>query len=117
MTTRKQEHGQETGARRFNCSCILLLLLFHGGKPHNWHDLARAWSFEPLVVTSLAVSALLFVSGLYRLWREAPKGRALRPWEALGVAGGCLRLSSAFFPRVNAWWPAFFSANMPQTEL
>jgi len=33
---------------------------FHEGRPHNWHDLVRAWSFEPLVVVSLTITALLF---------------------------------------------------------
>ena len=35
--------------------CVICgwILLFHEGKPHNWHELLRAWSFEPLVVISL----------------------------------------------------------------
>ena len=63
------------------------MLAFHGGQPHNWHDLARAWSFEPLVIISLAVTAVLFIIGLYRL-----KRRSIRTWEALCFALGWLAL-------------------------
>jgi hypothetical protein len=43
-----------------------MMLLIHGGQPHNWHDLARAWSFEPLVITGLALTAVLFTLGQRR---------------------------------------------------
>ena len=112
-----QGPGQVTGAHQVNCSCILLVLLFHGGKPHNWHDLARAWSFEPLVVTSLAISALLFVFGLYRLWHEAPKRKAIRTWEALCFAGGWLALFVALVSPMHAWGRVLFSAHMTQHEV
>ena len=41
-----------------------MMLLFHGGQPHNWHDLVRAWSFEPFVAMGLLLTAGLFVVGL-----------------------------------------------------
>jgi putative membrane protein len=66
--------------------------MMHGGKPHNWDDLVRAWSFEPIVTVSLVLSAVLFAVGLHRLWREAPKRKSIRPWEALCFAGGWLAL-------------------------
>jgi putative membrane protein len=115
----EQKQGQEqgTGAGRLFCSCTLLLLLFHGGKPHNWHDLARAWSFEPLVVISLATSALLFVFGVRRLWREAPKRKAIRTWEALCFAGGWLAVFVALVSPMHAWGRVLFSAHMTQHEV
>ena len=67
--------------------CVKPVLLFHEGNPHNWHDLFRAWSFEPLVVISLAITALLFIIGLYRL-----KRRSIRAWEALCFALAWLAL-------------------------
>ncbi|MEN3326947.1 MAG: putative rane protein [Acidobacteriota bacterium] len=92
-------------------------LAFHGGQPHDWHDLVRAWSFEPLVVISLVLMAVLFTLGLYRLWREAPKRRSIRTWEALCFAGGWLALFVALVSPVHAWGRVLFSAHMSQHEI
>jgi cytochrome c oxidase assembly factor CtaG len=92
--------------------CVSPILAFHGGQPHNWHDLVRAWSFEPLVIISLIITALLFVIGLYRL-----KGRSIRAWEALCFAGGWLALFIALVSPVHAWGRVLFSAHMSQHEI
>ena len=92
--------------------CVIPILAFHGGQPHNWHDLARAWSFEPLVVLSLVLTALLFTIGLYRL-----KRRSIRTWEALCFAGGWLALFVALVSPVHAWGRVLFSAHMSQHEI
>jgi len=88
----------------------MLLFLLHGGQPHNWHDLAAAWSFEPLVVISLTISALLFVVGFRRQ-------RSIRKWEALCFAGGWLALFVALVSPVHAWGRVLFSAHMSQHEI
>jgi len=93
------------------------VLALHGGQPHNWHDLVRAWSFEPLVVLSLALTAVLFATGLHRLWRQAPKRRSIRTWEALCFAGGWLALFVALVSPVHAWGRVLFSAHMSQHEI
>jgi cytochrome c oxidase assembly factor CtaG len=92
--------------------CVKPVLLFHEGKPHNWHDLIRAWSFEPLVVIALIISALLFFLGLYRL-----KGRSIRTWEALCFALGWLALFVALVSPLHAWGQVLFSAHMTQHEV
>src|ERR1044071_8652928 len=94
-----------------------VIFLFHEGKPHDWHDLVRAWSFEPLVTVSLLVSGLLFVIGLRRLWREAPKRRSIRTWEALCFAGGWFALFVALVSPLHAWGSVLFSAHMTQHEV
>ena len=88
------------------------ILALHGGAPHNWHELARAWSFEPLVIISLTITALLFIIGLYRL-----KRRSIRTWEALCFAGGWLALFVALVSPVHAWGQVLFSAHMSQHEI
>jgi len=88
----------------------MLLFLLHGGQPHNWHDLAGAWSFEPLVVASLTISALLFVVGLRRQ-------QSIRKWEALCFAGGWLALFVALVSPLHAWGSVLFSAHMSQHEI
>ncbi|HEU4510674.1 MAG TPA: cytochrome c oxidase assembly protein [Pyrinomonadaceae bacterium] len=92
-------------------------MMIHGGKPHDWYDLIRAWSFEPLVTTSLVISGVLFVVGLRRLWHEAPKRRSIRTWEALCFAGGWLALFVALVSPVHAWGRVLFSAHMSQHEI
>ena len=87
----------------------------HEGQPHNWHDLARAWSFEPVVVISLVVTALLFVIGVRRLWRQ--KRRAIRSWEALCFALGWSALFVALVSPLHAWGQVLFSAHMTQHEI
>ena len=94
-----------------------MILLLHEGQPHNWDELARAWSFEPLVVVSLTLMALLFAVGLWRLWREAPRRRAVKPWEALCFAGGWLALFVALVSPLHAWGSVLFSAHMTQHEV
>lgn len=91
--------------------CVKPVLLFHEGRPHNWHDLVRAWSFEPLVVISLTITALLFIIGLRR------KRRSIRTWEALCFAFGWLALFVALVSPLHAWGQVLFSAHMTQHEI
>ena len=91
-----------------------MMLLFHGGKPHDWHDLARAWSFEPLVVIGLAASLILFAVGFSRLRAEA---RSSRMWEGICFACGWFALFVALVSPMHAWGRVLFSAHMSQHEV
>jgi cytochrome c oxidase assembly factor CtaG len=94
-----------------------MILLLHEGKPHNWQELAHAWSFEPVVIASLALTAGLFAIGLWRLWREAPGRRSVRRWEPICFAGGWLALFAALVSPLHAWGSVLFSAHMSQHEV
>ena len=89
----------------------------HGGKPHNWHDLWRTWTFEPLVTISLALTAFLFIAGLRKLWRESGTNRGIRRWEATMFAGGWLALFVALISPLHSWGRVLFSAHMTQHEV
>jgi cytochrome c oxidase assembly factor CtaG len=89
----------------------MMFLFFHEGKPHNWHDLIRAWSFEPLVIISLTLTALLFIIGLHR------KRRSIRTWEALCFSLGWFALFVALVSPLHAWGQVLFSAHMTQHEI
>lgn len=89
----------------------------HEGKPHNWDELVRAWSFDPVVVVSLAISGVLFVIGLRRLWREAPKLKSIRTLEAVCFALGWFALLVAVVSPMHAWGRVLFSAHMSQHEV
>ncbi len=66
---------------------------------------------------SLTITALLFANGLRRLWREAPRRRSIRPWEALCFGGGWLALFVALVSPLHAWGSVLFSAHMSQHEV
>ena len=89
----------------------------HNGKPHTWHDLWHSWSFEPLVVITLGLSAWLFVNGLRQLWRESGMGRGIRRWEAAAFAGGWFALLVALVSPLHSWSRVLFSAHMTQHEV
>lgn len=92
-------------------------MMMHGGQPHNWHDLARAWSFEPLVLMGLATTAVLFAVGFGRLRREVGKQGLKRIWEPICFAGGWLALFVALVSPLHAWGSVLFSAHMSQHEV
>jgi putative membrane protein len=99
-------------------ACALAQTAFaHEGKPHTWHDLARAWAFEPVVVLSLALSGLLYVVGVRKLWRGSAAGRGVRKWEAWCYAGGWLALFVALVSPLHPWGRVLFSAHMTQHEV
>jgi putative membrane protein len=89
----------------------------HGGKPHNWNDLWRTWTFEPVVVISLALTAFLFIAGLRKLWLESGTNRGIRRWEATMFAGGWLALFVALISPLHSWGRVLFSAHMTQHEV
>ena len=89
----------------------------HEGKPHAWPDLWRAWSFEPLVVISLVVSACLFIRGTIHLWQRSGNGHGIRYWEAAAFVAGWFALFIALISPLHAWGRVLFSAHMTQHEV
>jgi cytochrome c oxidase assembly factor CtaG len=92
-------------------------MILHEGQPHNWDELAHAWSFEPLVVASLVLMAGLFAVGLWRLRRETSGRRFPRLWEQLCFFGGWFALFIALVSPLHAWGSVLFSAHMTQHEV
>jgi putative membrane protein len=102
------------------------ILLAHGGghggaagnfKPHEWHELVRAWEFEPLVVIGLTLTAWLYAYGLRRMWRGGGTGSGIRPWEAVCYWAGWLSLLIALVSPLHPWGRVLFSAHMTQHEV
>lgn len=89
----------------------------HGGKPHNWHDLWRTWTFEPIVIASLAITAFLFFRGIRQLWRESGTNHGIRCWEVAMFSGGWLALFIALISPLHAWGRVLFAAHMSQHEV
>jgi putative membrane protein len=89
----------------------------HDGKPHDYADLLLAWSFDPLIIGSLALSAGIYFRGVFNLWREAGSGKGIKIWEAWSFAGGWFALFVALVSPLHSWGEVLFSAHMTQHEI
>ncbi len=89
----------------------------HEGKPHNFSDLWHTWSFDPLIIVSLILSAWIYIQGVSNLWRSTAKGRGIRFWEAAAFAGGWIFLFIALVSPLHPWGEVLFSAHMTQHEI
>lgn len=73
----------------------------------------HAWSFEPLVVAALTVSAALFYFGAIRRWRKPGWSR----WHVLSFSLGWLTLVVALVSPVHKLGAMLFWVHMTQHEL
>jgi putative membrane protein len=89
----------------------------HDGQPLAPHDLWSAWSFEPVVVMCLAVSAALYFLGARNLWRSAGRDHGVRRWEVAAFTVGWLLLALALLSPLHRLGEVLFSAHMAQHEL
>ncbi len=89
----------------------------HDGQPLAPHDLWAAWSWEPLVVVPLLLSAWLYVRGLRALWRASGSGHGIRHREALAFACGWITLALSLVSPLHRLGGVLFTAHMAQHEL
>ncbi len=80
-------------------------------------EVMRWWTWEPFVVASLVLAAVLYASGAARLWARPHGRRALRPWQAACYGAGLLVLVAALLSPLKALSDILFSAHMTQHEL
>jgi putative membrane protein len=93
------------------------ILLAHESAALAPQDLWSAWSFEPGVIVSLAITAWLYVSGVRALWGNAGRGHGLRVWQVATFAGGWLALAVALISPLHRLGGVLFSAHMAQHEV
>lgn len=104
-------------------AALALLLLpaaafAHGGEHHlTASTVLRWWSWDPLVILGLALSAGLYAGGVARLWRRAGIGMGIQRWEAVCFALGWLALFIALISPLDALGGVLFSAHMAQHEV
>lgn len=95
-------------------------LFFHAGEDHGALTAARIlgwWSWDPVVLGLLALSAGLYARGAARLWRRAGTGKGIRRWQAGCFAAGWLGLFVALVSPLDALGGVLFSAHMAQHEI
>jgi cytochrome c oxidase assembly factor CtaG len=89
----------------------------HGDRPHNFAEVWQYWGKDPITIIFLALSAILYILGVRRLWREAATGKGIRKWEALVFAAGWISLFVALLSPLHPLGEVLFSAHMTQHEI
>ena len=75
------------------------------------------WTFEPVTVALLLVSALAYAAGVRNAWRQAGAGEGLRWHHVAAFYGGMLSLAGALISPLAWLSDVLFSAHMTQHEI
>jgi len=106
-----------------NWLCVITVLLTavpltaQQHRAHSLSELWTKWTFEPIVIPSLLLMALLYVRGLITSWHNAASRRSIRLWEAGCFGAGVLTLVLALLSPLDFLSDILFSAHMTQHEL
>lgn len=76
-----------------------------------------AWDLAPWLVALLALSAIGYAVGLWRLWSNAGTGRGVTTTQAAAFGLGWLSLAAALVSPLDTWGGLLFSAHMVQHEV
>lgn len=89
----------------------------HDGKPHDFDDLLRTWSFDPLIDVILGLSLFIYVTGVRNLWRSSGQWRGIGKVEIAAFSGAWFSMFVALASPLHPWGEVLFSAHMSQHEL
>ena len=93
------------------------MMLLHAGAPLAPHDFWRAWSLEPGIIASLAITAVVYARGVKESIARAKRARSQVTREMILFACGLTALTIALVSPIHAAGSALFSAHMIQHEL
>jgi cytochrome c oxidase assembly factor CtaG len=77
----------------------------------------RAWNWDPLILLSLGLMALLYVRGLARLWHKVGRGHVVSIWQAVSFAVALGVIFVALVSPLDAWSEGRSSFHMVQHML
>jgi cytochrome c oxidase assembly factor CtaG len=78
------------------------------------HQAWGTWSFHPVVVVGLAVTAWSYAAGVRSLWGGGHAGRGVRPWQAAAFGAGLLAVAAALLSPIDAVADSLLSVHMGQ---
>jgi putative membrane protein len=78
---------------------------------------AHRWTWEPITIALLVLSASFYAAGTHALWLRAGVGRGLHPWQAVSFTAGLLSLAIALLSPVAWLSEVLFSVHMTQHEI
>jgi len=90
------------------------LVTWHAGAVLTPGEAWRAWVWEPAAAVALLATAVVYLCGVRRLWREAGQGRGLPGWRAGCFAAGLLVAVLALFSPVDPLGEQLCAAHMIQ---
>ena len=88
----------------------------HAGHVH-WTDAGTTWTWSPQVIVPLALSVVLYVMGVARLWHRAGIGRGVRIWQVACFALGWMSLVFALVAPLHWVGGRLFVAHMLEHEI
>lgn len=89
------------------------MLNAHSGEPCTPATLHQFWDWDPLILSSMALTGALYVLGMRAQWQH----RAAQPWRISAFVGGMAALFVALVSPVHGLSEALFSAHMAQHVL
>jgi putative membrane protein len=78
---------------------------------------AETWSFDPKVTLPLAISMLIYVTGVVQLWKHAGVGKGVRKWQVRCFAFGWAFLALALVAPLHWLGERLFVAHMVEHEV
>jgi cytochrome c oxidase assembly factor CtaG len=91
---------------------LAFFVVAHAGHHHlTAAQVMRWWSWEPITMGLLAITAILYAIGIARIWHSVPK------WQPIAFAAGWLALLIALISPLDALGGILFSAHMAQHEM
>jgi putative membrane protein len=87
---------------------------------HELHFDSHAWSqwtFEPITIALLTITAVVYACGLLNLWRRAGVDRGIRVWQASAFAAGVVTMIAALVSPIAWISESLLSVHMTQHEI
>ena len=79
-------------------------------------EAAHRWTWEPITIVLLILSACVYAAGVWRLWHRAGIGRGIGRWQAAAFAGGLVSVAAALLSPIAWLSEILFSVHMSQHE-
>lgn len=102
--------------RRWSAAAVLLLEV-RAVCAHAVGEEVSGTAWDTLTVALLALTALLYARGLWRLWRQAGVGHGIGRRLVVAFTLGWLTLAASLLGPLDAWAVESFAAHMLQHEL
>ncbi len=75
------------------------------------------WTFDPLTVVLMVISAVVYAMGVRAAWKQGGTGAAFSRWHVAAFSGGLLALAVALISPLAWLADLLFSAHMTQHEI
>lgn len=107
-----------TELRRAGSAALVSMLMSNRLAAHPLAaEAVHRWTWEPITITLLFVSAALYAAGTRAVWRRAGVDRGVRRWQAVSFGAGLVSLAIALLSPVVWLSTVLFSVHMTQHEI